>query len=108
MAYVYLIIAACFEAGWPMGMKLASTTGEKLLYLSIAGITMMLSGWFLYLAQRTLPIGMAYCVWTGIGCMAVMLISVFYFGESINISKILGLILILAGMALLELSRDHI
>jgi len=106
MAYVYLLIAACFEAGWPIGMKLASLTGNKGLYLSLAIITMMLSGWFLYLAQRVIPIGTAYCWWTGTGCIAVMLISCFCFGESFSLSKACGIIFIVSGIVLLEISRQ--
>ncbi len=106
MAYVYLLIAACFEAGWPIGMKLASLTGNKCLYLSLATITRMLSGWFLYLAQRVIPIGTAYCFWTGTGCIAVMLISCFCFGESFSWIKAGGIVFIISGMALLEISSQ--
>ncbi|MBP5295858.1 MAG: multidrug efflux SMR transporter [Bacteriovoracaceae bacterium] len=107
MAYLYLFLAACFEAGWPIGMKLASVTGRHALYLFMAAITMMLSGFFLYLAQRNLPIGMAYSIWTGFGCIAVMLISCLFFGEHLSVVKIVGMISILAGMALLELSTRN-
>ncbi len=107
MAYLYFVIAAAFEAGWPIGMKLASTTGQKGIYLSLAAITMILSGLFLYLAQRNLPIGMAYCLWTGFGCIAVMFISCLCFGEAFSMAKILGMLFILGGMALLELSSKN-
>ena len=107
MAYFYLLVAACFEAGWPIGMKLAALTGQKVFYLSLAAGAMMLSGWFLYLAQRVIPIGTAYCWWTGTGCIAVMLISCLFFAETFSGSKALGMICIIGGMVLLELSAQN-
>lgn len=78
MGWIYLLLGGLFEMGWPVGMKLAQTTGSRFLYLSVAVISMALSGYFLYLAQRTIPIGTAYVVWTGIGAVGTLLIGIFF------------------------------
>ncbi len=66
-AWVYLIIAGVFEMGWPLGFKLSQVTRYKIMFIGVAVVSMALSGLFLWLAQRNIPIGTAYAVWTGIG-----------------------------------------
>lgn len=60
MSWIYLIIAAIFEIGWPLGLKLADTTNNKVAWICFAIIAMALSGYFLFLAQKHIPIGTAY------------------------------------------------
>lgn len=61
MAWFYLIIAAAFEVGWPLGFKLADLHPDKFgLFIGMAVVSMALSGLFLYIAQRTIPISTAY------------------------------------------------
>lgn len=90
--------------GWPVGMKLAQTTGARFLYLSIAVISMALSGYFLYLAQRTIPIGTAYVVWTGIGAVGTLLIGIFIFGDSAGLWRILSALLVVCGIIGIKLA----
>lgn len=104
MGWIYLLLGGLFEIGWPVGMKLAQTTGSRFLYLSVAVILMALSGYFLYLAQRTIPIGTAYVVWTGIGAVGTLLIGIFIFGDSAGIWRILSAMLVICGIIGIKLA----
>ena len=73
MAWIYLTVAAIFEVGWPLGFKLADLHPHRFgTFISLAAVSMVLSGIFLYLAQRTIPVSTAYIVWTGIGAVAIV------------------------------------
>ena len=63
---------------------------------------MGLSGWLLFLAQKHIPIGTAYAVWTGIGAAGTFLLGVALFGDTLNWSRLAGVLLIVAGVALLK------
>lgn len=104
MGWIYLLLGGLFEIGWPIGMKMADTTGHRLLYLTIAVISMGLSGYFLYLAQKTIPIGTAYVVWTGIGAVGTLLIGIFFFHDSAGLYRILSALLIVTGIIGLKLA----
>ena len=105
MAWTYLIIAGIMEWGWPVGLKLGiSETGFRPLPVIFAGISMALSGVFLFLAQRVIPIGTAYAVWTGIGAIGTFLIGILYFGDSATLARFFFVGLILAGIIGLKLS----
>lgn len=104
MSWIYLIIAALFEMGWPVGLKLADTTDYKLFWIIIAIIAMALSGYFLFLAQRHIPIGTAYAVWTGIGMIGTFLIGITFFNDTLSLVRFTGVFLILAGVVILKLS----
>lgn len=103
MSWLYLIIAAIFEMGWPFGMKMASVTGAKVLWLLFAIVAMALSGYFLYLAQKQIPIGTAYAVWTGIGMLGTFFVGITLFHDAINVTRFVGVFLILAGVIILKL-----
>lgn len=103
MSWVYLVIAALFEMGWPFGMKMASVTGAKVLWLLFAIIAMGLSGYFLYLAQKQIPIGTAYAVWTGIGMLGTFFVGITLFHDAVNVARFVGVFLIFAGVIILKL-----
>ena len=97
-----LVIAAAFEVGWPLGMKLADTTAHKIAWLVFAGVAMILSGVFLYLAPKEIPLGTPSAVWTGIGTGCTLLIGVCWFNDRLTLMRGLGVLLIAAGVALLK------
>ncbi len=103
MAWFYLFLAAIFEVGWPLGFKLASVTSFKVLWITFAVIAMILSGVFLYIAQKEIPIGTAYAVWTGIGAACTFLIGVIFFHDPISLMRTLGVLLIISGVVLLKI-----
>ena len=105
MAWLYLFIASIFEVGWPFGMKMASISVNKVAWIIFAIIAMALSGVFLYIAQKQIPIGIAYAIWTGIGATCTFLLGVFVFQDSVSLMKLFGVVLIILGVILLEISH---
>lgn len=99
MSWVYLIIAGLFEIGWPLGFKLASTyTKYSVVFIGVSVISMTLSGVFLYIAQKTIPIGTAYVIWTGVGAVGTLLIGIFFFGDSANFWRLFFITMIIIGV----------
>jgi len=104
MAWIYLLIAALFEVGWPTGLKLAQVLpAARYFWLLFAVITMTISGVLLFLAQKQIPIGSAYAIWTGIGTIGTFLVGVLFFHDSISLMRFLGVLLILSGVIVLKL-----
>ena len=104
MSWLYLLIAAIFEIGWPIGLKMAQVQNDtKILWIIFALITMTLSGYFLYIAQKEIPIGTAYAVWTGIGMLGTFLIGITIFHDALSLMRFVGVFLILAGVIILKL-----
>ncbi len=97
IAWVYLIIAGLFEAVWAIGLKYAE--GFTKLWPSVITIVAMaISLYFLALAIKTLPVGTAYAVWTGIGAFATAILGVILFSEPIHFSRIFFLFLLLVSI----------
>ncbi len=105
MAWLYLMIAGVFEVGWPLGFKLSQVTPYRTVFLAGAVLSMALSGYFLWLAQRAIPIGTAYAVWTGIGAAGTFLIGLVFFGDPVRFLRFLSFALIVTGVIGLRLSR---
>ena len=104
MAWILLIIAGLFEIGWPRGFKLASMHSKYFIwFIGLSILSMGLSGYFLYLAQKSIPIGTAYVIWTGIGAIGTVLLGILFFHDSANIFRLLFLSLILIGIVGLKL-----
>ena len=105
MSWIYLIVAAIFEVGWPLGFKLSGLHPERFwTYISLACLSMALSGVFLYLAQRTIPVSTAYIIWTGIGALGTFLLGICFFGDSASLLRMAFALLILVGIVGLELT----
>jgi quaternary ammonium compound-resistance protein SugE len=102
MAWLYLILAGLFEIGWPVGLKIAQNPETRWQGITLAVVFMAISGFLLWLAQRTIPIGTAYAIWTGIGAAGTFLIGVWYFGDPSSLAKYIGVALIIAGVATLK------
>ena len=97
MAWTYLFIAAVLEIVWAVGLKY--TAGFTRLWPSIGvGSAMAGSMFLLALAARTLPIGTAYAVWTGIGAAGTALFGIILFHESASALRLLCVVLILTGV----------
>jgi len=107
MAWILLIIAGIFEWGWPIGLKFAWTeSGVKPLPLMLAVVTMAMSGLLLMLAQREIPMGTAYAVWTGIGAVGTFALGIVLLGESANLARFVFVGFIVVGIAGLKLASD--
>lgn len=105
MDWVYLLLASLFEIGWPLGLKVSQAEGSRLAGLSLAALTMALSVGFLWLAQRSIPIGTAYAVWTGIGAVGAFILGILLFNDPASLGRYLGVALIVAGVITLKLAH---
>jgi quaternary ammonium compound-resistance protein SugE len=105
MAWLYLVTAGLFEIGWPLGLKLGWTPdGARPLWIAFAIVTMAVSGTLLLLAQRAIPMGTAYAVWTGIGAVGAFTVGVLMFGDQASVMRIVAICLIVAGIVGLKLA----
>ena len=105
MAWIYLILAGFFEIGWPVGLKMAQTPETRWSGIGVAVAFMAFSGLFLWMAQRQIPIGTAYAVWTGIGAAGTFSVGVLYYGDPTSIARYVGVALIVAGVATLKVAH---
>lgn len=108
MAWVYLFVAGIFEWGWPVGLKLGWTEqGAHYGWIAFAIVCMAASGALLLLAQRSIPMGTAYAVWTGIGAVGTFIIGVVMFSEPASLTRFFFVGLIAVGILGLRLSSSH-
>ena len=105
MSWVYLVLAGLFEIGWPVGLKMAQNAETRWTGISVAVGFMAVSGFLLWLAQRQIPIGTAYAIWTGIGAAGTFLVGVLYYGDPTAIARYLGVALIVVGVVTLKLAH---
>lgn len=97
MAWIILLIAGLLEVGWAIGLKY--TEGFSRLWPSVATIlAMAASVGLLAIAVRTLPLGTAYAVWTGIGAVGTVIAGILLFGESTSTARLVCVMLIVAGI----------
>ena len=105
MSWFYLLLAGICEIGWPLGLKLGDMDPKnKWLWIVIAAIAMAVSGIFLFLAQKTIPMGTAYAIWTGIGAVGTFLVGIIWFHDPANAFRIISVMFIMAGIIGLKLS----
>ncbi len=104
MSFVYVFLAGLCEVCWPFGFKLSQTTAHHCLWIAFSLAFMSLSVAFYYLAQRQLPAGVVYPIWTAIGAIGTFLVSTFYFHDMATWLSWLGLLLIVTGIVILEQS----
>jgi quaternary ammonium compound-resistance protein SugE len=97
MAWFYLVIAGLLEVGWAIGLKY--TEGFTKLGPSVLTVLCMVVS-FVLLAQslRTLPVGTAYAVWTGIGAVGTVIAGIVFLGEPAEAKRLACIVLILAGI----------
>ena len=106
MSWIYLFIAGVLEVAWAIGLKY--TDGWSKLYPSILTVIgMIASFYFLSLALKTLPIGTAYAVWTGIGTVGAAVLGIILFDEPRDAVKVICILLILGGVAGLKLTSGN-
>ncbi len=99
MAWLYLVVAGLFEIGWPLGLKKGyGPDGIQIGWILFAIVTMTASGALLLWAQRTIPMGTAYAVWTGIGAIGAFVVGILLFGDQATTIRIASIALITAGI----------
>ncbi|CAM5196305.1 molecular chaperone [Bosea thiooxidans] len=102
MAWLYLFVAGLFEVGWAIGLKY--TQGfTRLLPTLFTGVSMVISLGLLGLALKSLPVGTAYAVWTGIGTIGTAILGIALLGEPAGVLRLLCIGMIVAGIVGLKL-----
>jgi quaternary ammonium compound-resistance protein SugE len=102
MAWVLLVIAGLLEIGWAFGLKYSG--GLTRPWPAAATIaTMVASMWLLAIAVRSLPVGTAYAVWTGIGTVGTVVVGIAVLGEPATLVRLACIGLIVAGIAGLKI-----
>jgi quaternary ammonium compound-resistance protein SugE len=107
VAWIYLIIAGLLEIVWAFFMK-KSNGFQDILATSITLVTMSISFSLLALAMRSLPLGTAYTVWTGIGAIGAFSVGILWLNEAVNPIRLVAAALILTGIVLMKLSSTKI
>lgn len=98
MAWMILFVAGLFECAWAIGLKYTDGFSKPIPILFTL-IAMVISLWLLALAMRSIDVGTAYAVWTGIGAVGVAILGIILFNESREIARIASIALIVAGVA---------
>jgi quaternary ammonium compound-resistance protein SugE len=99
--WVIVAIAGLMETGWALGLKYSE--GFTKLVPSVVTIVLALGSFYLLsVAMKSLPVGTAYAVWVGIGAVGTAIAAVFLFQEPVNLMRVVGVLLILAGIAALK------
>jgi quaternary ammonium compound-resistance protein SugE len=101
-AWIALLCAGIAEIGWPVGLKISQMPGKMILGIVIAIISLVFSGSLLWFAQKEIPIGTSYAVWTGMGASGTFLIGVCFFGDATNVLRYVAVGLIMGGVILLK------
>ncbi|WP_395749932.1 quaternary ammonium compound efflux SMR transporter SugE [Prosthecobacter sp.] len=103
MPWFHLIIAGLLEVAWAIGLK--QTDGWTRLWPSVITVALMIASFFfLSLALRTLPLGTAYAIWTGIGAVGTALVGIFIFDEPRTAARLICILLIVSGVIGLKLA----
>lgn len=106
MNWIYLLIAGLLEIGWAIGLKY-SEGWTKFVPSILTATAMIASFYFLSLALKTLPIGTAYAVWTGIGTVGAAFFGMLFFQEPRDFLRILCIFLIIGGIAGLKFTSPQ-
>lgn len=102
MAWIYLLFAGIFEIGWAIGLKY--TVGfTRLMPTLLTVASMIVSLGLLGLALKTLPVGTAYAIWTGIGTVGTALLGIWLLGEPATAARLACIALIVSGIVGLKL-----
>jgi len=105
MEWISLVLAGLFEIGCPVGLKLGWTdNGARPLWIGFAIVCMAFSGVLLLVAQRSIPIGTAYAIWTGIGAVGTFCVGIAIFGDALTMLRAGAIALIVIGMVGLKVA----
>lgn len=103
MAWICLLLAGLFEVVWAFAMK-RSQGFTHLGYSALTLMAMVISFALLSISMRTLPLGTAYTIWTGIGAVGAWVLGIVALGEAASPMRLLAAALIVAGLVLMKLS----
>ena len=102
MAWTALVIAGFLEICWAIGLKY--TEGFTKPIPSALTITAIAASfWLLSIAMRSIPIGTAYAIWTGIGAAGAVIFGILMVGEPANVGRLIAICMIIGGIVMLKL-----
>lgn len=106
MAWIYLFCAGLLEIAWAYAMK--RSEGFTLLVPTlITAVALVASFALLALSLKTLPLGTAYTVWTGIGAVGAFVVGIVVFGEAATPMRLFAAVLIVGGIVMMKLASSH-
>lgn len=105
MAWVYLVVAGVLEIIWAYAMK-QSHGFSRLAPTAVTLVAMVGSFALLSLAMRTLPLGTAYTIWTGIGAVGAFVVGIMVLGEATSPLRMVAAVLIVSGLVLMKLTSS--
>ena len=103
MAWILLLAAGLLEIVWAFSMKLSegfTRPGASIVTV----VTMLASFGLLAIAMKSLPLGTAYTVWTGIGAVGAFVVGIVVLGEPLTVARVVAAVLIVAGLILMKFS----
>ena len=106
MAWFTLVIAGILEVGWAIGLKYSDGFSKPIPSI-LTVIGMILSFFMLSISLKTLPVGTAYTIWTGIGAVGAAVCGMILFNEPRDVARILCILLIVAGILGLKFTSGH-
>ena len=105
MAWMFLLVAGGLEVVWAYFMK--ESDGFSRLWLSVITIVAMIASFgLLSAAMRTLPLGTAYTIWTGIGAVGAFVVGIVFLGEQVSAMRIAAAVLIVSGLVMMKLASN--
>ncbi len=107
MAYIYLAIAIIAEVTATSALK-ASAEFSKLMPSIIVIVGFLVALYFMALVLRTIPVGITYAVWSGLGIILVTAVSYFLYGETPDIPAIIGMVLIISGVVVINVFSENV
>ena len=105
MAWIYLLLAGVLEVVWAFSMK-SSEGFSRLTPSIITAVAMLASIVLLAMAMKSLPLGTAYTIWTGIGAVGAFIVGITVLGEPVNAMRVLAAVLIVSGLVMMKLSSN--
>jgi quaternary ammonium compound-resistance protein SugE len=106
MAWIYLVIAGILEVAWAYSMKLSEGFSRP-WPTALTLVLMIASFGLLSISMRSLPLGTAYTIWTGIGAVGAFVVGILVLGEQASLMRIAAGALIVCGIVLMKLSSPH-
>ena len=106
MAWLYLAVAGVFEIGFTTALKLSESFTKPLPTVAFV-VFSALSFWMLTVAMRSIPLGTAYAVWTGIGAFGTAVIGILFFNDPIDFGRVFFLLVLIGSIVGLKLVSAH-
>ncbi|KXS34849.1 MAG: quaternary ammonium compound-resistance protein SugE [Idiomarina sp. T82-3] len=105
MSWIYLILAGLLEIVWAFSMK-QSAGFTRLTPSIITLVAMTASFWLLAVAMRSIPLGTAYVIWTGIGAIGAFIVGIVFLSEAVTPMRLVAAGMIVCGLLLLSLTKQ--